>query len=116
MHVGGRTKGDIDAGGVLPAFSGVLVRDGYSGYEHLTRLPLAVRIAATRLAGRRQARVADIVEDITHDQDRLAALSSGEDEHSAVRTVFDWSYTSLRPELARVFRRLGVHPGAEVGG
>jgi transposase len=37
MHVGGRTKDDIDAGGVLPTFSGVLVRDGYSGYEHLTR-------------------------------------------------------------------------------
>jgi transposase len=37
MHVGGRTKGDIDAGGVLPEFSGVLVRDGYPGYEHLTR-------------------------------------------------------------------------------
>lgn len=36
MHVGGRTKGDIDAGGVLPEFSGVLVRDGYAGYEHLT--------------------------------------------------------------------------------
>ena len=37
MHVGGRTKGDIDAGGVLPGFTGVLVRDGYAGYEHLTR-------------------------------------------------------------------------------
>jgi transposase len=37
MHVGGRTKADIDAGGVLLEFSGVLVRDGYSGYEHLTR-------------------------------------------------------------------------------
>jgi transposase len=37
MYVGGRTKGDIDAGGVLPAFSGVLVRDGYPGYEHLTQ-------------------------------------------------------------------------------
>jgi transposase len=37
MHVGGRTKGDIDAGGVLPAFSGVLVRDGYAGYEHLSQ-------------------------------------------------------------------------------
>ena len=37
MHVGGRTRGDIDAGGVLPAFNGVLVRDGYSGYEHLTQ-------------------------------------------------------------------------------
>lgn len=37
MHVGGRTKEDIDAGGVLPIFSGVLVRDGYAGYEHLTQ-------------------------------------------------------------------------------
>lgn len=37
MHVGGRTKDDIDAGGVLPEFSGVLVRDGYAGYEHLTQ-------------------------------------------------------------------------------
>lgn len=36
MHVGGRAVADIDAGGVLPAFSGVLVRDGYPGYEHLT--------------------------------------------------------------------------------
>jgi transposase len=37
LHVGGRTKGDIDAGGVLPEFTGVLVRDGYAGYEHLTQ-------------------------------------------------------------------------------
>lgn len=29
MHVGGRTMADIDAGGVLPAFTGVLVSDGY---------------------------------------------------------------------------------------
>jgi transposase len=36
MHVGGRTMADIDAGGVLPQFTGVLVRDGYAGYEHLT--------------------------------------------------------------------------------
>ena len=36
MHVGGRSAKDIDAGGVLPAFTGVLVRDGYAGYTHLT--------------------------------------------------------------------------------
>jgi transposase len=35
MHVGDRTKDTIDAGGVLPGFTGVLVRDGYAGYEHL---------------------------------------------------------------------------------
>jgi transposase len=37
MHVGGRTREDIDAGGVLAEYSGVLVRDGYAGYEHLTQ-------------------------------------------------------------------------------
>jgi transposase len=35
MHVGGRSSEDIDAGGVLPEFTGTLVRDGYSGYVHL---------------------------------------------------------------------------------
>ncbi|MDQ5828046.1 MAG: IS66 family transposase [Chloroflexota bacterium] len=36
MHVGGRSAADIDAGGVLPGFTGVLIRDGYAGYSHLT--------------------------------------------------------------------------------
>jgi transposase len=35
MHVGGRSSADIDNGGVLAEFTGVLVRDGYAGYEHL---------------------------------------------------------------------------------
>lgn len=36
MHVGDRSAAAIDAGGVWPAFTGVLVRDGYGGYTHLT--------------------------------------------------------------------------------
>lgn len=36
MHVGGRSAADIDAGGVLPGYTGVIVRDGYAGYSHLT--------------------------------------------------------------------------------
>jgi len=35
MHTGGRTKEDIDAGGILGGYTGVLVRDGYAGYVHL---------------------------------------------------------------------------------
>jgi transposase len=35
MHVGDRSAKTIDAGGVLTEFTGVLVRDGYVGYEHL---------------------------------------------------------------------------------
>jgi len=36
LHAGSRSKADIDAGGVLAGFTGVLVRDGYVGYDHLT--------------------------------------------------------------------------------
>jgi transposase len=35
MHVGDRSAATIDAGGVFAEFTGVLVRDGYAGYEHL---------------------------------------------------------------------------------
>jgi transposase len=35
MHVGDRSAKTIDAGGVLSEFTGVLVRDGYAGYQHL---------------------------------------------------------------------------------
>ena len=35
MHAARRTIEGIDAGAVLPGYAGVLVRDGYSGYQHL---------------------------------------------------------------------------------
>ena len=36
MHTGDRSADVIDAGGVLPGYAGVIVRDGYAGYGHLT--------------------------------------------------------------------------------
>jgi transposase len=36
MHTGDRSADAIDAGGVLPGYDGVIVRDGYAGYGHLT--------------------------------------------------------------------------------
>ncbi len=36
LHDGGRSADDIDAGGVLPGYDGIIVRDGYAGYSHLT--------------------------------------------------------------------------------
>ncbi|MBO0806488.1 MAG: IS66 family transposase, partial [Nocardiopsaceae bacterium] len=35
MHPAGRTCEGIDAGRILPGYAGVLVRDGYAGYQHL---------------------------------------------------------------------------------
>lgn len=34
MHTGGRGNDDIDAGGVLVDYTGIIVRDGYAGYQH----------------------------------------------------------------------------------
>jgi hypothetical protein len=36
MHTGDRSADAIDAGGVLPGYSGIIIRDGCVGYEHLT--------------------------------------------------------------------------------
>jgi transposase len=36
MHTGDRSAEAIDAGGVLPGYQGIIVRDGYAGYGHLT--------------------------------------------------------------------------------
>jgi len=36
MHTGDRSAEAIDAGGVLPGYEGIVVRDGYAGYRHLT--------------------------------------------------------------------------------
>ena len=36
MHTGDRTSEAIDAGGILPGYTGTIVRDGCKGYEHLT--------------------------------------------------------------------------------
>jgi transposase len=36
MHTGDRSGDAIDAGGVLPGYAGVIVRDGYFAYGHLT--------------------------------------------------------------------------------
>jgi hypothetical protein len=35
LHTGDRSAATIDAGGVLPGYTGVIVRDGYAGYTNL---------------------------------------------------------------------------------
>ncbi|WP_414938319.1 NB-ARC domain-containing protein [Amycolatopsis sp. cmx-11-51] len=75
------------------------------------RLPLALRVAASRAAAHPHLTVADVVADLADDHTRLDVLSEFGDERAAVRTVFDWSYRRLPPEQARLFRRLGLHPG-----
>jgi DNA-binding SARP family transcriptional activator/tetratricopeptide (TPR) repeat protein len=76
------------------------------------RLPLALRLAAAKLAGRPRRPVADLVEELAG-QDRLAALSVDGDARG-LRAVFASAYGALAPPLARLFRLLGLQPGISV--
>ncbi|UVS80573.1 Regulatory protein AfsR [Actinokineospora sp. UTMC 2448] len=76
-------------------------------------LPLAVRVAATRVASRPFLSVADVVEEIRGEQRGLIGVDGSWQGLGGVRSVFDWSYHRLDPDHARVFRLLGLHPVPE---
>jgi DNA-binding SARP family transcriptional activator/Tfp pilus assembly protein PilF len=77
------------------------------------RLPLALRVAAELAAGRPDAPLAALVAELGDLQKRLSLLDADGDRHTAVRTVFSWSYWQLDAETARMFRLLGLHPGLD---
>lgn len=75
-------------------------------------LPLALRVAAARLAGDPALRTADLVAEMT-EGNRLEALEPDRDANSPLRTAFSVSYRVLAPGARRLFRLLGLFPGAE---
>ncbi|MFJ5987005.1 BTAD domain-containing putative transcriptional regulator [Lentzea sp. NPDC092896] len=77
---------------------------------HCGRLPLALRIAAARLAIRPGRRIADLVRELTRN-DPLDVLTVDGDDRT-VRTVFASAHRTLSSQAARLFRVLGEHPGA----
>lgn len=78
------------------------------------RLPLALRLAGQRAASRPHLRLADLVDELAVDTRRLDLLSAGEDDYTAVRSVFSWSYRGLPDAQARMLRRLGLHTGPDI--
>jgi tetratricopeptide (TPR) repeat protein len=81
------------------------------------RLPLALRIVAERAAARPRMPLRDLITDLRDESGLWDALSAeddqGPEQADAVRTVFAWSYRSLTPQTARMFRLLGLHPGPD---
>jgi DNA-binding SARP family transcriptional activator len=77
-------------------------------------LPLALRVAGERVAINPGSSIAGLVEELRDEHERLDLLSTGEDDFSAVRAVFSWSYQSLKPETAQLFRLLGLHAGPDI--
>lgn len=82
--------------------------------RHCGYLPLALRIAADRAVTHPYLTLADLVEELVNDRDRLDMLASDDDATTAIRAVFSWSYKRLSPNAARVFRILGLNPGPDL--
>ncbi|MFC4107958.1 AfsR/SARP family transcriptional regulator [Micromonospora zhanjiangensis] len=80
--------------------------------ELCARLPLALRIAAANLDLHRDRSIGSYVDQL-RDGDRLSRLQVAGDSQAAVRAAFDLSYQGLDPAVARMFRLLGLIPGAD---
>lgn len=77
-------------------------------------LPLALRVLCDRAADKPEASLHDLVHEVEGERSRLDVLAVAEDELSDTRAVFSWSYRSLTPDLRKLFRFLGLHPGTQV--
>ncbi|MFF5111369.1 tetratricopeptide repeat protein [Streptosporangium sp. NPDC000509] len=98
-----RTVGDDRVHGE-PEAAGELV-------ELCARLPLALCVAAARLATRPHWPLSEMVEALSHERRRLSELSVEDD--MTIRAALTLSYKGLTPqEAGRVYRLLGLFPGA----
>ncbi|MBX7269716.1 tetratricopeptide repeat protein [Micromonospora sp. Llam7] len=71
-------------------------------------LPLAIRLVGSRLAHRRNRRLADLAARLAIHDSTLATFGAGD---RSVASAFDASYEPLNEVGKRVFRLLGLHTG-----
>ncbi|MEU9890712.1 tetratricopeptide repeat protein [Sphaerisporangium sp. NPDC051011] len=83
--------------------------------ELCARLPLALCVAAARLAARPHWPLAGMVEALANERQRLTALSVEDD--MTIRAALTLSYQGLAlPEAARLYRLLGLFPAVTFDG
>jgi tetratricopeptide (TPR) repeat protein/transcriptional regulator with XRE-family HTH domain len=75
------------------------------------RLPLAIGLLAGRLRSHPAWTARHLAATLRIAQDRLAEMHA---ENVAVESAFELSYRDLAPDVQRLFRRLGAHPGRDV--
>jgi DNA-binding SARP family transcriptional activator len=75
------------------------------------RLPLAIQLAAGRLAQDYPPRLGELVEELAQSPARSGGTSPASPE---VMSAFDLAYRALEPAQQRFFRRLGVSPCAHI--
>nr|MDT0656801.1 BTAD domain-containing putative transcriptional regulator [Micromonospora sp. DSM 115978] len=109
---------------VLPAAEGRLLLERRLGAERLAAepaatdeivdrcagLPLALAIVAARAATRPRFALQALAHELSTGLDGF----TGDDDATDVRAVLSWSYQSLKPEVARLFRLLATHPGPDL--
>ena len=100
----------------------LFVQLAHSGFEpddpavaEITRLsgylPLAVGMLARQLHHHPGWTPADLAADLAATRDRLELMTT---EDVSVTAAFDLSYKDLDSDLQQTFRRLGLHPGADI--
>ncbi|KAB8165735.1 tetratricopeptide repeat protein [Streptomyces sp. 3MP-14] len=81
--------------------------------ERCARLPLALRITAELARSQPARSLAELVGELADRREALDVLDLDDDPSTALRAVFSWSYQRLAPEVAAVFRLLGLLPGQD---
>jgi tetratricopeptide (TPR) repeat protein len=92
--------------GLQPGHSAVAEVTGLCGY-----LPLAIRLVAAGLRHHLAWTVTDLAAELGDARDRLAAMQA---EDVSVAAAFDLSYQDMTTGQQRLFRRLALHPGADI--
>ena len=77
-------------------------------------VPLALAVAAERMARTGDARPSGLLSELRDEQGRLNALSGGDDLATDVRAVLSWSYRTADVDEAGLFRRLAAAPGPDI--
>ncbi|MER5393848.1 NB-ARC domain-containing protein [Saccharopolyspora sp. NPDC002686] len=80
--------------------------------EHCAGLPLALTLVAVQAAGEPDLPLEELATELRDERDRLDALDVG--GRTGIRAVFSWSYRTLSPEAARLFRLLGLPTSPDI--
>ncbi|GAA0937451.1 ATP-binding protein [Actinocorallia libanotica] len=106
---------DGESRALLEKFIGSERLDGDSAAELArlcSHLPLALCLGGERVAaGEHRVPLRSLVRDLAAQP--LEALDASDDE-GGIRPVFSWSYEGLSAEAQEAFRRMSLHPGADM--
>ena len=92
--------------GLQPSDAAVVQVAGLCGY-----LPLAIRLVAAGLRHHPAWTVTGLAAELAAARDRVSAIQA---EDVSIAAAFDMSYRDLTADQQRLFRRLGLHPGADI--